>query len=64
VEIHANSSSALDFSNWIFTNDTKNGYYEFAKEKGLLDLDKWHPLPEMHPIFVDEFLLPRLKNIL
>ena len=33
----------IDFENFIFYNDQKDGLYEFAVEQKLLDADKFHP---------------------
>lgn len=33
----------IDFSNWVFSDSNKNGYYEIAKEHEFFEKDGWHP---------------------
>jgi hypothetical protein len=50
----------VDFSKWIFWNDTK-GLYEYTQDNklGVYD-DGTHPLPESHKHYVDNFLIKEL----
>lgn len=52
----------IDFSNWIFYNDTQ-GLYEYSRDNDLKFYDDgMHPLPESHQFYVDNFLIPMLKS--
>lgn len=54
----------VDLENWLFTGPGREGYYEFAKSRGLLDTDNWHPASSAHLVFVEEFLIPNIRKIL
>jgi lysophospholipase L1-like esterase len=38
----------LDFSNFLFYNDNQDGFYEFAVQQNLIDLDNFHPNLQAH----------------
>jgi hypothetical protein len=53
----------IDFSNWIFWNQT-GGIYEYTKDMKLAFYpDGSHPTSESHSHYVDCFLIPKLKTL-
>lgn len=52
----------IDFDSWIFYNNT-NGLFEYVKDRGLkFEEDKLHPCTESHKIYVEDFLIPTMKE--
>jgi hypothetical protein len=49
-------------ANWIFNNDKKDCFYEFAKERGLLLGDNFHPNNQAHKEFAHECIIPHIKK--
>ena len=53
----------IDFSNWIFWNQT-GGIYEYTKDMKLAFYpDGTHPTSASHSHYVDCFLIPKLKTL-
>lgn len=50
-------------SQWVWTNDNYECIYEFAKKMNLLAEDGFHPNEEAYDIFVDQFLLPKVREL-
>lgn len=52
----------IDFDDWIFYNNT-SGLFEYVKDHGLdFEADKLHPRTESHKIYVEDFLIPTMKE--
>jgi hypothetical protein len=49
-------------ADWIFNDDKKNCFYEFAKERGLLLGDNFHPNEQAHKEFACEHIIPHIKT--
>jgi hypothetical protein len=53
-----------DTSSWIFSDSTSpDGFYEFAKRKNQLGGDSWHPTKVAHKLFVEEIIIPKIKDL-
>lgn len=53
---------ALDFSNWIFMDEQKNGIYEYTKQHGLFLDDNFHPNDQAHKEFAHKYIYPQIKH--
>jgi len=53
----------IDFSNWVFSDSNKNGYYEIAKEHNFFEKDGHHPSAPAG-ILWGELINNRLKEII
>lgn len=49
-------------ANWIFINDKKDCFYEFAKERGLLLDDNFHPNNQAHEEFSHQHIMPHIEK--
>ena len=49
----------IDFSQWIFTNDNKDGIYEMARESNDFMPDGFHPGTDTHQRWA-EFITSRI----
>jgi len=43
----------LDFDNFLFYNDSHDGFYEFAKDKNMIADDGFHPTLQAHIEWAD-----------
>jgi len=53
-----------DLKNWIFTDNSHGGFYEWAQLQNLLGKDQWHPTADAHQHFVTNFLTDKLKELI
>ena len=53
----------IDFSNWIFSDNDKNGYYELAKKDNFFEKDGHHPGVQAGLIW-GEIIKERVKEII
>jgi hypothetical protein len=51
----------FDFSNWVFTNDNRDCFGEFALDD-IRNRDDAHPSPDTHQRFATEILLPAIRK--
>ncbi len=49
-------------ANWIFNNDKKDCFYEFAKERGLLFADNFHPNNQAQTEFAHQRIIPHIEK--
>ncbi len=49
-------------ANWIFNNEKKDCFYEFAKERGLLLGDNFHPNNQAHEEFAHQHIIPHIEK--
>ena len=55
-------ASVSDDANWIWVNDNKDCFYEYAKARQLLSGDGFHPDEQAHQEFAREFVVPKIKG--
>ena len=53
--------SLLD-KNWIWADYDKNCLFEYARDRGLLDVDQFHPLEAAHKQFANDIILPAVEE--
>ncbi len=53
----------LNFDNWVFANDQKDGIYEFCHDHDCLSDDAFHPGKKGHDLFVEKVLAPQLIHV-
>lgn len=51
----------FDFSNWVFTNNNRDCFGEFALDD-IRNRDDTHPSPDTHQRFATEILLPAIRK--
>lgn len=54
----------IDYDLWLFHGD-RDGMYEWCRDNEYTFYDDGvHPSPESHKLYVDQFIIPRLENLL
>jgi hypothetical protein len=53
--------SLLD-KNWIWADHDKNCLFEYARDRGLLDVDQFHPIEAAHKPFANDIILPAVEE--
>jgi hypothetical protein len=52
----------IDWKPWIFCSNTRDGIYEFSRDRFILDADQFHPSQSAHKRFATEIIIPRLTK--
>lgn len=55
-------ASVSDDGNWVWINDNKDCFYEYAKTRQLISSDGFHPDEQAHQEFARQFLVPKIKG--
>lgn len=55
---------SFDFSDWLFVNENKDGFYEYTKNKNLISADGIHPNAIAHKQFSCEIIIPKIMELL
>lgn len=53
--------NSVDFSDWLFLNENKDGLGEFAEQNNMLSDDLFHPSDEAHSLWADTIYNRMLK---
>jgi lysophospholipase L1-like esterase len=51
-----------DEAHWIWVNDKKDCFYEYAKARQLISSDGFHPDEQAHREFARDILIPKIKG--
>lgn len=63
IGYHAPALATIsDEDNWVWVNNNKDCFYEYAKTRQLLASDRFHPNEQAHQEFAREFLVPKVKG--
>lgn len=49
---------------WIWASPNKDCFFEYAKNRKLLNDDEFHPNQEAHQLFADNIVIPNIKDFL
>lgn len=56
------SYKSIDFDNWFFVDNNKNSLYEYARDKGMLMNDNFHPTYQAQQLYAEEVVVSKIKG--
>ena len=52
----------LDYTDWFFINENKDGLWEYTKTNKLIAEDNWHPTDQAHRQYAENIVVPNLQE--